>query len=173
LGNSSADAIFRLQRLQVFFADFHGDAPHDVLQRENHSEAILFSDDNTFHPGKGSRPNPRPLPYGQQGMRLGSTQLKTGPQRVDCVVRQRGRLASGSADNCQGAGDIQHPHPLGPFNVDKDITGKERKFQSHPRSVTPFAFRPVEGKIKLDLPLAQVLRDALLVAGGRVDGKPI
>ena len=172
-GPAGRSEISGLQRLDIFPIDFYGDALHDVLQRENHTEAVFLPDHDAFHAGEGTRSDAGSLPHREQGVRLGGAQLKAGSQRVDCGIRQWSRLASRSAHNGQGARHIQHAHAFVSWNMDEDITGKQRQIQGDPGTIAPFAFRPIKGEIELDLPLAEILGDTLLVARSRIHSEPL
>src|ERR1035438_103230 len=58
------------------------------------------------------------------------------------------------------------------MDTDEYIAWKQREIEGNPQSVAPLALHMVEGQVMLDLPHAQVLAYALLMARIRVDREP-
>ena len=54
-----------IQRLQIAAIDFHSEALHDGIQREDDAEAVLLAHDDPLHPSKSASSNPRPLTHFQ------------------------------------------------------------------------------------------------------------
>jgi hypothetical protein len=52
-----------IQGLQFLAVNFHGEALHDGIHREDDTEAVPLSHHNARHPGKGAGSNASPLPH--------------------------------------------------------------------------------------------------------------
>jgi len=132
------------QWLHVFFVQFDCYALHDLFECQHNPETALLPYNDAFHPGEGTRADPRKLPYTQERMRFDPMLHETSTQRFNRTVRKRRRLTPGTPNHCQRSGDTQDTDTLRTLNTHKDITGEERQIQRHTRPVAPFTIRLIE-----------------------------
>jgi hypothetical protein len=105
-------------------------------------------------------------------MRFGMAQMRPRSKCVDFSVWQRSQHAAPATHNLQRARYFQNADPFHPIYPNENVTGKQRQLQSPLRAIAPLALRTKKWEVMLNLPLAEMLRDALLMAGNRVDREP-